>query len=1032
MTPAAAVTQPDIQQWTALRTWLESDQEGRDLLARFLRDPSAEKQALENWLNARAAAAPAQISTIITGGHVDNLVNIASADKVILNFTAARESLHQLPADIRDFTGRTEEISHCKEAIVRAAGAGTATPLIAVSGMPGVGKSTLAIRICHELAEAYPDAQLYLNLRGDDGQPVTAMDALGSLLLALGVASTEFASGMNGRATQFRGLIAGRKALVLLDNAHSEDQTRPLIPASSTCVVIVTSRSSLPALDTTFQIKLDVLLEEEGLDLLTRVAGPVRIAEDPANAARLVSLTGGLPLALRITGGTLRQRSRRTIASFVDSLSDEQKRISTLQLGDLQVRSSFDLSYRELTPGAQKVFRFLGALPGPFVDEDAVSHMIGESSAAGENLDRLLDAQLIEAVRGDRYRLHDLVRLFARERFEADETPEERRKSWERLGNWYAPIAQLANSYIQEGKPSATGATFDQDLQNQKLGAFAWFDLEWLNLLKVATELQSAAIWPVFFRLVDPLLWYLLRRGRAADGVALAESACEAAHKLGESETEAAFLNTLGGLQSQALQWAEAQKSFDAGLALVRSGGNRLAELGMLVNLSLVQAKLQEHDKALTNLEQAIAAYESEFPQQKTDLARALVARGDLFLENSRWSDALEPLQTALKIAHETSELPLQSAALLSLGVAFRSLGRWQDAINAYSECGQIAKLLGDEHRAAEVLLNISAVYNDQGQWDDAIRVSTSALDVFRRFKDQSGQAGALNSLATHYTDVGKFVEAKESLEASLEIRSRLGDLDGAAGVLANLGNLAGRQHAWENAIARYSDALKIYARLGLIYEQALMQLNIGSAEVQLSRFDDAIANLSAALPEVESRQDLLSASKAVLNLGLAYANTGQLDKAIDYYNRALQSFRNLGDPQGYGSVCHNVGRLYASMHQWKEATAWYEKDLAICVKFGDKPGALTTLWEIGSCWFQLEDLPKAESTFTEYLRIAREISFLEAQGRVLANLAMLAGARGDGAKALQLAAESLKILTQLKMPEASNVEALLKTLNGA
>jgi tetratricopeptide (TPR) repeat protein len=207
------------------------------------------------------------------------------------------------------------------------------------------------------------------------------------------------------------------------------------------------------------------------------------------------------------------------------------------------------------------------------------------------------------------------------------------------------------------------------------------------------------------------------------------------------------------------------------------------------------------------------------------------------------------------------------------------------------------------------------------------------------------------------------------------------------------------------------------------------MRLNIASAEVQLSRFDAAIANLSIALPELESRRDRLSVGKAVLSLGLAYANTGELDKAIECYNRALQTFKDIGDPQSYGSTCHNIGRLFASVAEWGKAIHWYEKDLAICLQHGDKPGALTTLWEIGTCWIQLEDLLKAQSVFTDYLRIAREISFLEAQGRALGNLANIANTLGDRAKAIQLGSESAQILSQLGLAEAQIAIDLVKSL---
>lgn len=342
-----------------------------------------------------------------------------------------------LPPDTGDFTGRQPELAAITEALAgrqhlagaRSPGAtGTAVPVAALTGQGGVGKTALAVHAAHRLAGRYPDGQLFAALAGTQPVPAGPDEVLARFLRALGVAETAVPGSGEERAALFRSLLAGRRMLVVLDEAADEAQVRPLLPGTSGSAVVVTSRARLGGLPGACHVDLAPLPPGDGYRLLARIAGPERVASSPGAARELVELCAGLPLALRIAGSRLASRPHWNIEDLTGRLADERIRLDMLRYRDLEMRASFAVSYRGLGPAGQRLFRLLGSLEAPDVARSTAAALLGTSPAeADELLEVLADARLLKvtgpAEDGQRrYRFHDLVRLYARELAEAEQS----------------------------------------------------------------------------------------------------------------------------------------------------------------------------------------------------------------------------------------------------------------------------------------------------------------------------------------------------------------------------------------------------------------------------------------------------------------------------------------------------------------------------------------------------------------------------------------------------------------------------------
>ncbi|MGB3767492.1 MAG: NB-ARC domain-containing protein [Phormidesmis sp.] len=528
--------------------------------------------------------------------------------------------LFQLPLSADDFTGRQKELDLIYTALNKSGQSGTVV-ISAVSGMAGVGKSALAVYAAHQMAERFPDAQLYVNLQGADAKPADPNDVLGEWLRDLGMDGAEIPMAQAEREKCYRSLLAGKRVLILLDNAHDAAQVKPLLPGSGKCAVILTSRRLLSELVGTQPIPLDPLEDEDALKLLAKLADEERVAAEPQAAEEIVRLCGYLPLAVRIAGGVLKGKKHwRLGADYLPRLADERGRLDALkQVQGEDVRASFNLSYQQLDEAERRLFGLLGALEGNFGLwlAAAVSEM--EVAAAKESVERLIDAQLVEVTQQGRYQYHDLMRLYARDWLSVDE----RQTLAEKAFDWYWGGANyFENAFDPQRRREVAAKRYSEMAEKEREETFyqealSWFEVERPHLLaafewgyahKRHSEIVSFAgnLWPFF-----------QARSYWQDWVHTHELALVGARNSNNRQGESQTLNNLGMVYQLQGRWEDAIAQYEQSLEICRSLGNRHSEGLTLENLgNLHQARIQPL-KANEYWQEALTKLHPDSPEAK-------------------------------------------------------------------------------------------------------------------------------------------------------------------------------------------------------------------------------------------------------------------------------------------------------------------------------------------------------------------------------------------------------------------------------
>ncbi|MEU8386259.1 NB-ARC domain-containing protein, partial [Streptosporangium sp. NPDC048865] len=468
----------------------------------------------------------------------------------------------QLPADVPHFVGRASEIAELDALLDKRLGQGLLT-IALITGVGGVGKSGLAVHWAHRVASRFPDGQLFVNLRGYDlnAQPLTPGAVMDRFLRAFGIGGERIPEDLDERAGLLRTVIGKRQVLLVLDNARVIDQVRPLLPGSGTCCVIVTSRDPLGDLaprEGASVIHLEVLGSADSAALLAGVADSVVMEEDPKAAARLGELCDGLPLALRIVGARLTARSYWTPARLAKRLADERRRLDELSYGQLTVRASFALSYRDLSPQAALMFRRLGLLEAPDFASWAGAALLDVDELDAEDLiDQLVDAQLVEVLGRDgadqiRYRFHDLVRLYARECAHAEEPAGERLAAITRALSCWLALAEEAHqreyggafTQLHGAVPRWRPADPDELLERP----LDWLDAERGALVAAISQAAHLGASELCWDLAVTATTLFEVRSYFDDWRTTHETALEAARKAGDPRGEAAVLCSLGSM----------------------------------------------------------------------------------------------------------------------------------------------------------------------------------------------------------------------------------------------------------------------------------------------------------------------------------------------------------------------------------------------------------------------------------------------------------------------------------------------------
>ena len=505
----------------------------------------------------RPPAAPAQPATAAEQPAEENADQEQAAAPAAAPSPQSAQCPAQLPTDIPDFTGREDQVKHLSELLAPPPdGDSGAVRVALVAGDGGLGKTSLAVHAAHRVRAHFPDGQLYVDLLGATAHPLPPADVLARFLRDLGVDGKDIPVDEAERAARYRTSLAGRRILVVLDNARDAAQVRPLLPGSGSCAVLVTTRSRMPDLARTKLVDLNVLDDDEALTLFAKVVGDERAAAEPEATAELLEVCAGLPLAIRICAARLATRSGWTIRSMANRLRDEHRRLDELTAGDLAVRASFEVSFASLPTPKRGIapagaFRLLGLWHGPTISTAAAAALFGSTEDdAADALELLVDAHLLESKATDRYKFHDLLRVYASERAVADLSETVRTAAITRLVRWYM---RTADNAAQVHTPHTYTIPLDPDHADPPAlifaspdDALAWYDSERTNIPAATRQASASGLHDIAWRLPVPLFRVFDARANWADCIATHRIALDSARKAGNRQGEAWVLNNLG------------------------------------------------------------------------------------------------------------------------------------------------------------------------------------------------------------------------------------------------------------------------------------------------------------------------------------------------------------------------------------------------------------------------------------------------------------------------------------------------------
>jgi DNA-binding SARP family transcriptional activator/tetratricopeptide (TPR) repeat protein len=706
-----------------------------------------------------------------------------------------RPAMHvprQLPAEPPEFTGRTDQLS-ILDKLLPATGDGGAVKIAAISGTAGVGKTALAVHWAHRVRDRFPDGQLYANLRGHaHGQPMRPIEVLTQFLPALGVPAERVPTDLEAASALYRTLLTDRKMLVLLDNVASPDQVRPLLPASPGCMVVVTGRDrmgGLVAMHGARQLTLDVLSPDDALDLLARVLGHERVHAEHEAAGQFAKLCVYLPLALRIAAANLADHPWRGISDHVLELREGNLLAALAVQGDEQtaVRRAFHLSYAALPDEARRVFRLLSLVPGVDVSTDAVAALAGtDPRRAGQLLDRLAGAHLVEHHASGRYRFHDLLRLYAAERAEHEE--QDRDAALNRLYDWYLHAVDGAARLLyphmlrlpmpEIEAPMPAGVT-------DAAAASAWLDTERGNLV---AAILHAGPRPAAWLLADAMRGYFWMCMRQVDWQAAAEAGLTAAEAAGKQKAQAAARLSLADLNYRQGNAHQAVRHHTHALLHARRAGWLEAQAAVHGNLGLVHRR------------------------------------------SGRLAGAATRFERGLELSRAIGQPAGEAVALGNLGLVDWEMGRLAQAAEHHAEALRGHRRVGSRFGEAISLSHLGQAQRPRGLLTEAAELLTRALVLYREAGARAGEAEARSRLAATFADLGRHVEALDHARAGFALARETGDPRATAEALATLATVHHRVGHRPDAIRRYAQALELIRETGDRYPEADTLIGLAAA----------------------------------------------------------------------------------------------------------------------------------------------------------------------------------------------------------
>jgi tetratricopeptide (TPR) repeat protein len=851
-------------------------------------------------------------------------------------------ALSGLPAASPSFTGRDADMAALVEMLAPrvtggqgSSGQGTGPCVALVSGLAGVGKTELAVQAAGIVQERgwYAGGALFVDVFGyDTNRIVSPAAALEGFLRALGIPSEHIPAEEQDRARLYASVLSAYAAegcpiLVVIDNASDHGHVKPLLPRDSGCGAIVTSRDTLGMLKGRV-LELDVLTGDSSIEMLDRairVARPSdrRIAQHTDDAAEIARLCGGLPLALQIIAALLAEDPARPLTAMAAALRSEQRRLDELRYSDIAVRAAFELSYRRLPPDIAWLFRMLPVNPGVDMSTQAATELTLEDQATvRQQLEALARAHLIEhGVGYGRWRLHDLVRLYAMEQMpESDQ--DDRTWALTQLLAYYLRTTKTASAYLDARNTDPTSEEFPDREQ-----ALAWLDAEYPNLVAAAfAAARDGGHARLALDLPMKLSQIVQERRTWTDWVSLCESGLRAARALGDLNGESQALRFLSNALVELRRFDDALAAAQDALAISRGLGDQDSEGLSLLCVAQVLGKVRRNKEAAATAREALSLFQEV---------------GDRYFEGSALSDlgsylellgqhdeAISVSREAVRNRREFGDGDAEASGLTNIGIALAELKRFNEAVDEYQAALQIYRQLGNRHGEGVVLNALGYCLREAGRISESVDACREAVPIFRATGDQHGLGMALRTLGDALVEAKRFDAAVEAYRDGSRAYRETGDAYLEAHTLLSLGDTLRDAGRFDEAVAACQQAVDAFRELGERDDEQMALLHLRDAMRQL-RSGSAARNLAHVLllslrrpgaPQLDgvTQGDLLAAEASSSAAGAAKRRA------------AAEKLAGLGDPRGADALAVLAVDEAASDFERKQA-------LKCLAKLGDQ-----------------------------------------------------------------------------------------------
>jgi DNA-binding SARP family transcriptional activator len=820
---------------------------------------------------------------------------------------ATATAMFSMRADIPTFTGRHAELrtlldqprdDEQPDASARAIAIHT------VDGMPGVGKTAFGVHAAHHLAHRFPDGNIFLDLRGHTPgrHPLTPGAALESLLRATGVDPKLIPPSVEDRARLWRDRLAGKRVLLVLDDALDHDQIRPLLPGTAGNLVLITSRYRLAALDGVTPLTLDVLPQDQALALLVRLAGrPLAPDNDkPAGMARIVACCGRLPLAIALAGAQLRCHPSWSATYLADLLTVEHDRLAHLEVGDRSVRAAFDMSFRHRPAPHQRLFRLLGVHPGPDIDAYATAALMGCSPReARRGLAGLHADHVIEETSAGRYRLHDLLRVYARD-LAAELDPDDRDAALHRVLGYYQHTVRQATTHLHDVHTAPQAPVTEAPAHTPSLDdpptAQTWLAAELSTLIACVHHAAASSRTKPASQLATALHPFLRASGYTDRALDVHHTALGAAIATGDQVDQATILTLIGDVRYLRGECAAATDSLVRAHDLYTAVGNRAGQANVLTLLGDVRYLTGEYRAAADSLTRAYDLFTAMgIPLGQ---AKALADLGYVYYLRGEYGAATETLTTANGLFSAMGNQLGQANTLTHLSSVRYVLGEHAAAVDNLTRALELFTTMGNRLGAASTTADLGIVRYRQGDYAAGTDQLTRALGLFTAMGNRLGEANTRTHLGIVRYKQGDYAAATDSLASALDLATALGIRLAQATALTHLGVVLRLRGEYRSATERLLRALAVFAGVGDPNGEAETLNNLGDLALVHPAAGDPHAYFGRALTIARNLGIARHEAHALAGQARCLLPTADPARACALLRLAYARYRALGVPE--------------------------------------------------------------------------------------------------------------------------------------